>query len=275
MLRRIVEYRANKILYNFIVSNQLQGIAVLPVNICSDVVDTLMCAGMQVRYVDISPCTFCMDEEEVMAWVDKAKMILYVHTYGIENNPDDFFKRIKERNSDVVIVDDRCLCIPQQVKHSCADVVLFSTGAKKVIDLGLGGMGYICDKWNYENVHEPSGLLLDLDYKVDKNWFNDQYQISMSHKMRLNDIYRKNLPKKIQFSQNYQKWRFNILVEDKNRVLQAIFEDGLFASGHYKPMENGFKMADSLYKHVINLFNDRYYSEEQAIRTCEIINNLN
>ena len=275
MFRQIVEYRANKILYNFITSNQLQGIAVLPVNICPDVVDTLKCAGMHVRYVDISPDTLCLDEEEVLTVVDKAQLILYVHTYGIENDPEDCFKRIKEKNSDVVIVDDRCLCVPRQVERSGADVVLFSMGAKKMIDMGLGGLGYVCDKWNYENVHEPSGLLLDLDYAIDKNWYNGQYQITMSHKTRLNDIYRKSIPVRIQLPHEYQQWRFNIMVDDKDRVLQAIFEDGLFASGHYMPMERGFKEADFLYRHVVNLFNDLYFTEEQAMRTCEIINNLN
>lgn len=32
--------------------------------------------------------------------------------------------------------------------------------------------------------------------------------------------------------------------------------------------------AAELHKNVINLFNDLYYSEEQALRTCEIINKI-
>lgn len=33
-------------------------------------------------------------------------------------------------------------------------------------------------------------------------------------------------------------------------------------------------MREELFKYVVNLFNDQYYTEEQAIRTCEIINSI-
>ena len=78
MFRQIVEYRANKVLYNFIASNHLNGLAILPANICHEVVDALKCTEMEVRYVDISPETFCMDEEEVMSLADRAQLVLYV-----------------------------------------------------------------------------------------------------------------------------------------------------------------------------------------------------
>ena len=32
--------------------------------------------------------------------------------------------------------------------------------------------------------------------------------------------------------------------------------------------------AENLHKYVVNLFNDQYYTEKQAIRTCEIINSI-
>ena len=33
-------------------------------------------------------------------------------------------------------------------------------------------------------------------------------------------------------------------------------------------------VAGKLYEHVINLFNDEYFTEEQAIKTCEVINGV-
>ena len=40
------------------------------------------------------------------------------------------------------------------------------------------------------------------------------------------------LTKGIQLNNIYQNWRFNILVENKEEVLNAIFEKGLFASNN-------------------------------------------
>ena len=94
------------------------------------------------------------------------------------------------------------------------------------------------------------------------------------HKEKLNAIYRKNLPAAIQLPAPYQHWRFNIIVPNKEDVLNALFDAGLFASGHYNPQADGCNIASNLYTHVINLFNDFYYTEEQAIKTCEIINRI-
>ena len=79
------------------------------------------------------------------------------------------------------------------------------------------------------------------------------------------------LPKEIQFPIEYQNWRFNIRVNNKEEILKNIFDAGLFASGHYKPLADHCPVAKDLYEHVINLFNDFYYTEEQARRTCEVI----
>ena len=38
--------------------------------------------------------------------------VLYAHTYGEASTPDDFFQKVKVRYPEMVLVDDRCLCIP-------------------------------------------------------------------------------------------------------------------------------------------------------------------
>ena len=94
----------------------------------------------------------------------------------------------------------------------------------------------------------------------------------IAHKEKLNAVYRKMLPSAIQLPDAYQHWRFNILTDKKNEILKALFAEGLFASSHYKSLSKDCLIARNLHEHVLNLFNDQYFTAEQAIRTCEIIN---
>jgi hypothetical protein len=72
----------------------------------------------------------------------------------------------------------------------------------------------------------------------------------------------------MQLDDQFQNRRFNILIENKEEVLNAIFEKGLCASNHYKPVSSGCKIylknATLLYEHIINLFIDRYSNLEFA-----------
>lgn len=98
---------------------------------------------------------------------------------------------------------------------------------------------------------------------------------NIEYKNNIKTVYKEMLPKCIQLNDIYQNWRFNILIENKEEVLKAIFEKGLFASNHYKPISGScniyLKNATKLYEHTINLFIDRYYNLEFAQQTAEII----
>ena len=122
-------------------------------------------------------------------------------------------------------------------------------------------------------------ILVDEAEKIFKLGEDDDVLLSkmdatIAHKEKLNAIYQKALPKSIQLPEAYQHWRFNIMAPNKEEVMQAIFDAGLFASGHYAPQSDVCPVAAKLYEHVINLFNDEYFTEEQAIRTCEVINGV-
>lgn len=274
MYKRVEEYRANKVLFNFIKSNNINGTVLLPVNICPDVVATLKCTGLELLYADISPLTFCIDEEAALSLIDQVQVFLFVRTYGVEGDFNPFFKRLKKKNPKLVIIDDCCLCLPHQINSGVADLVLFSIGEKKVVNLGQGGFGYYRKDWEYFNVTDESGLLLDISFFIDKSRFDETKAMSIKHRDHLYRIYQQQLPLEIQFPPDYQLWRFNIIVDNKERILQAIFSEGLFASGHYKPIEEGYVHANWLYNHVINLFEDSYFTEEQANKTCAVINGL-
>ena len=273
-MKRVCAYRANKILFNFIKSNNLVGMIILPANICPDVVDTLRYAGNPLHFVDIDAHTLCLDWQQVQSVAKDAAAVLAVHTYGIEDNFNEQFATLRAVNPNIVIIDDRCLCMPELGEpNSIADLVIYSTGEKKQVELGAGGIGYVSEGWNYEKINVPENdVLTNETWALDEKALLAKMDAVIKHKEKLNAIYRKNLPATIQLPASYQHWRFNIIVPNKDEVLKTIFDAGLFASGHYKPQAEDCTVATNLYNHIINLFNDFYFKEEQALKTCEIIN---
>lgn len=275
-MKLVTANRANKILYNFIKANHIQGNVVLPANICESVVHTLRYAGLDLRFVDIQPDNLCVDQEGVMRIAKDMQMLLFVHAYGVERDFFDFFEQVKAENPNIVIVDDKCLCLPELGDiETNADIVLYSTGAKKMVNLGGGAIGYLADQWEYDEIEvEPNEFLNNELWLLDKKQFYARMDRIISHKEKINAIYQSLIPKNIQLPDAYQHWRFNILTDKKNEILKALFAEGLFASSHYKSLSNDCIVAQNLYEHVLNLFNDQYYTEEQVIRTCEIINSI-
>lgn len=273
-MKCVTAYRANKILYNFLVSNELLGtIVLLPTNICPDVVETLQYAHIQLRFADIASNTLCINEQIVLDSAKDIQVLLMVHTYGVECDFSDFFLKVREINPNIVIIDDKCLCLPEwKLENSVADLVLYSLGSKKQVNMGEGAIGFVADKWNYEEVMvEENGILENRSYTWDKQVMLAKMDDIIAHKEKLNAIYRANLPSSIQFPEQFQHWRFNIWVENKTRMLEGLFKEGVFASNHYKPQTDECPIAKKLYDHVINLFNDQYFTEQQALETCKII----
>lgn len=268
----VYAYRAAKVLYNFLVSNGITGRVLLPVNVCKIVPDTCKLAGLSPVYVDIDKETLCMDEEKAIQLASDISTLLYVHTYGSENVPTSFFSRIKEKNPALILIDDRCLCMPSLVEpNTLADLTLYSLGAKKQVSLGRGGYGYMDCKWRYKE-QASDNYFDDQFWTFDNSIIEEKTFGALSHKAQLNKVYELMLPAKICLPSCFQSWRFNIRVDDKKKIIDELFANGLFASSHYQPLKEGFENAQYLFDHVVNLFNDHFYSEEQAIRTCEIIN---
>ena len=78
-----------------------------------------------------------------MAEAEDATAVLAVHTYGIEDDFNEQFAALRAINPTIAIIDDRCLCMPElEEPNSIADLVLYSTGEKKQVELGAGGIGY-------------------------------------------------------------------------------------------------------------------------------------
>ncbi len=228
--------------------------------------------------------------------------MVYVRTYGASFNAEDLFADIKALSPAALIIDDRCLCPPSFVEDLSAncDAMLFSTGHAKYADIDFGGYGILRDGINYQRTALPFSKS-DLDYITeqykaslarrtrfaysDSNWLStdaphitwESYRVSVEQeclkaaalKSKINEVYVTGLPPQIQFPSEFQSWRFNIHVRDKESVLSEIRRSGLFASGHYDALSGVFGSGSCpatqlVHKHVINLFNDRHIGVERA-----------
>ncbi len=92
----------------------------------------------------------------------------------------------------------------------------------------------------------------------------------------INKIYRGNLPKELQWDEGYDNWRFMMSVDNRDQLIKAIFDAGLFAGTNFPSVSWMFKgqhceKAEEEAAHILNLFNDFRVNEEMAYKTCEII----
>ncbi len=312
-MRTILAPRASTILYNL-----LQGLAsrkrfLLPANICPIVPITFFKAGVQVEFVDISPATLNMDMEAVEACLARGPEsyggVLYAHTYGDPSTPSAAFRRLSARFPDLLIIDDRCLCVPDLDPPwpGEAQVILYSTGYAKIVDIGFGGYAFVQDHVSYasrslrfrqsdlEAVEAGYKRAIDLGQPYlyqDSDWLQtdlplptwpeyrrtvmDALQPSLDLRRRINAVYNSRIPPELQLPPEFQLWRFNLRLPGKRRPLEEIFAAGLFASSHYAPLDGimgsgAGQNARLLADQVINLFNDRHYTLEMAEKTAEIV----
>ena len=272
-MKLLTANRATKLLYNFLKVNNITGKVLLPANICPEVVKTLHYAGMTTQFVDLQVETLCIHQDAVLSLAKEASVLLFVHTYGIEHDFYTFFEQVREQNPDIIIVDDKCLCLPDlEVKDSAADLVLYSTGERKLVSLGGGAIGYLADQWEYDEVEvEESELLSNELWLLDPKQLYMRMDTIIAHKEKLNSIYRSMLPEAMQLPDAYQHWRFNILVPNKEQILAALAAEDIPAESPSPALDEACVVASKLHTLAIQLYNDKRLTQEQAVRACEII----
>jgi hypothetical protein len=301
--------RASAVLYNILTGSADLRPWLLPANICPIVPITFLKARVPFEFVDISADTLHADLNQLEDKIKQRKFggWLYAHTYGEPSTPLDFFSVIKNLDPELTVVDDRCLCIPDLEPINSADVILYSTGYAKIVELDFGGYAFLRDDLEYQPVSLPFNPEyhdeIERLYKQsiqkrekftyhDSNWLDtasplpvwSEYSLqivakrsaSLNRRELLNQIYASRLPKEIQLPQSYQTWRFNIRVKNNSKILGAIFDSGLFASSHYAPLagimaDGSAPRAAQLADEVINLFNDEHFDEEKAHKVCDVI----
>ncbi|MBN1450117.1 MAG: hypothetical protein JW963_03805 [Anaerolineales bacterium] len=303
--------RASAILYNLLKSQANANPWLLPANICPIVPITFFKAGIPIEFVDISAETLHMDLEQAEGRLERGAYggVLYAHTYGEPSTPDDFFEHVKSRYPNLLLVDDRCLCRPdlEPDPDMAADATLYSTGYAKAVELNFGGYAFLKEDVPYQPQHLPFDPQvheeIENGYKqaiqnrapyvyTDSDWLQtdadlpawydyrqkieDGLKIASQHRDALNAIYVRLLPTEIQLPREYQSWRFNLRLKNKDFVLKSIFSAGLFASSHYASLAGIMApghcpQAETLANEIINLFNDHYFDAQKAEQVCAVI----
>lgn len=260
---RVTGSRAAAILQNLLRSRHAPRPYLIPANVCPVVIEAFEAAGQAFELLDIAADDLALDRALIRQRLEEGSCggIVFVRTYGFRGEVD--FRDLKQQQPDLLVIDDRCLCRPDWEGSDLspgADVTLYSTGYAKYVDLGFGGFAHWREAEGLEERSEPeyAERLARALPEADE------------HKARLNAIYQAELPAEIQFPPGFHDWRFHIRVPGSEILLARLKEAGLFASRHY-PALGDFPVARGLHRTVVNLFNDRYYSEEQARTTCGIV----
>jgi dTDP-4-amino-4,6-dideoxygalactose transaminase len=161
-MRVVTACRASTILYHLACSRPT-GVCLVPANVCPVVPLACLSAGWQLEMVDLDPETLCCDWPALEARVEGGSppvtALVYVRTYGAMGDAGPLFQRLKALAPQLCIIDDRCVTRPEtdleRPDMQGADVVLFSTGYAKYVDLGLGGFAFLDDTVRYEEHQRP------------------------------------------------------------------------------------------------------------------------
>ncbi len=279
-MRVVVEHRAAHVLQNL---SRAAGDAkpfLVPSNICEVVPKSLAAVGRPVHFVDIDPRDLVMDRERCLSLLSDHPAqfagVVFVRTYGAETHEEPFFARVKSVAPQALLIDDKCLCRPacsgEQLCPS-ADATVFSTGYAKHVDLSGGGFAHLAPAVAYvEDSSTPTPI-----WPAYRDRILSALVESDRHKRALNAIYVAGLPRRIQLPELFQHWRFNIMVDKSAQLVESLFAAGLFASRHYCPASGASHrapVAEQLHRRIVNLFNDRYYTEAQARQTVDVVRRL-
>lgn len=306
--------RASAVLYGFLKSRSFEKPFLLPANVCPVVPLSMMKAGVDFEFVDID-VRHTMSEEQALEKVSTGSYsgLLFVHSYGKSFDNKGFYSELKAINPELCIIDDRCLCKPvlEDNVPEKVDLVLYSTGYAKYVELSYGGFGVTPKqsinieglegtfKYSQEDESRQQVYIKDCfknskryELPADYPWLDcsplkmdaKQYFCIIKAKIEkvkadkdiINKIYRSNIPNELQWGEGFDNWRFMMSVDNRDQLLKAIFDAGLFAGTNFPSISWMFKgqhckRAEIEASHILNLFNDFRVNEEMAFKTCEII----
>lgn len=279
--KMIHDYRASSLLHRYFIGFPKGTTVILPVNICEIVHQVVIKSGLIPFFVDISEkYSFTINQNQVVDYFEKSKnrnsILLLNHTYGVSFSFCHFVNFLKS-NFNVSIIEDKCLSLPDFNINRNIDLTVFSTGYSKIVDIGIGGLGvmkesiFLNSPTHYfgENFNAIKELSLN-EYLM--NIAKKKHPI-LQRKKVINKIYTDYL-NLFMMGEEYNNWRFCVRVGNKDFLLKKIFEHKLFASSHYRPLNECriiYKTSWDLFHSVINLFNDQHITEDQAFECSKII----
>jgi len=305
------ERRASALLYHYVRSVSRPGAWLLPANVCPIVPAVLIKAGREFEFLDIETDTLCIDRNAVIHRLsqnpEQYAGVLFVRTYGHPGDFEMFFRELKQRDAGVRLIDDRCLARPG-FEHSggVADLELYSTGYSKFVDIGWGGWGFSRGEVKYirsDLSYNPAAhdMLVQrfrvalahqsrfecpetpwLDARLPEIAWSDfrrlvesKMEKSAHHREHLNAIYNEEL-QQWALPADCHDWRFSILCDRPQELLEKISAAGHFASAHYASLVPMFgegiaPVAQEYGRRVVNLFNDFRYDTARARALAQII----
>ena len=182
---------------------------------------------------------------------EKTKAIIPVHIYGRQCNMEKILEIAKEYN--LKIVEDSCEAIGVEPK---GDIACFSLYANKIITAGEGG---IC-LTNNENVAWQIEHLKSMSFNINHTFYhpklgynfrmtNMQGAVALAQAERLEEFLEKrreieswyneglkNISQiKIQPKRNVL-WMYDILVDDREKLIEFLKENGIETRLFFKPM---------------------------------------
>lgn len=94
-----------------------------------------------------------------------------------------------------------------------------------------------------------------------------------------NEIYSNYIPSEFLLHKDANNWRYNLLVDNSKKVIEAIFNEQLFCSTHYANAAyylqyEKHQNSDAIEHHIVNLFNNVKYSLQQVEKTAILIKKL-
>lgn len=308
--------RASRVLYNFLISLEKPICFLVPANVCPIVLTTFIKAKVPYQLIDIDRKTLCINLKLVEQSLRQSKDdlgLLFVRTFGYTKHQKVNLETLKAAQEKLaLIVDDRCLDIPQVDANEFSeliDLTLFSTGYSKYVELGYGGYGwlskahaarYVSPAITYDEV-EHDKLVCDFNSAIQSreqykycydNWLDNRtlphsleeyFQLiskksaeAKVRKAQNNGIYRQIIKPELWLGEEFDNWRFSILVSNKAQLIDAIFTNGDFASSHYASLAGIFDttkapIAEMIHSQIVNLFNDYRCDEAMAKRVAKIV----
>lgn len=312
--------RASTLLYALAAARPAVGPWLVPANVCPVVPLALSAAGVAVEFLDIDPATLGMDLHLLSSRLRNGTTpagVVDVRTYGADAEADQRRRVIRASvGSTTCIVDDRCAGVPLTNPDALGDardvdVVLFSTGYGKYLDLGGAGHAFLRPGVDLASVPEPTvpfraietwykraiaervplaqvseplrpASLQWVPHGPGPEWSDHRRAIEAAlpttrqHKSVLNEIYYDYLGDADVLSEDHQRWRFSLRVAARDTALQAITAAGGFASAHYYPATALYgnqpaPVAHTVHSTILNLFNDAHYSPAMARRTAQVV----
>ncbi len=319
-LSRIVGVRAARLLNDGLVRLRQErgaGSIILPANVCPIVPLTCWRAGFTTEFVDIDLETQCITADAVAARLEDPVLpppsgVIFVHPYGRVS--DDVLADVSDALGSVAeesfLIDDRCSLAPEVDRpegDTPAEMVLFSTGYAKRVDIGYGGIAWVPEgteqgvsledssevaferareffrrpvprEWALSGVpHEwlASGAVEEREYLDRVRGSSDRM---LQHEQELRHLYASAIPERFHLGTEFE-WRFNLQVSDPHAVLGEIFDAGLFASSHYASVARpiaGVRApnAERSAARMVNLFLDERFTVEMAERCAAIVTSV-